>query len=406
MVRSGYKQTKIGIIPEDWNVDAIKNVTPTGMKYGIVDGPFGSNLKTIHYKSKGIPIITSGYVTEGSFYAKEYLYVTEKKFKQEKRSAVRGGDIVMAKIGARCGASAILPKKHTEGILSGNALKITIDENRHNTYFVWQLLWDLYTRKKLDDITTVGAQPAISMANLKEYFIPLPATLDEQNMIAQTLSDVDGVIDALEKQIAKKRDIKTATMQQLLTGKKRLPGFGDNWNCFHLDDLFDITAGKDLVKNKYSPTIGDNHPYPIYANSIFDKGIYGYSSFYENEEQCVTISARGTLGVAFYRPSKFVAIGRLLVLKPVMKINSYFVSEVINHTIEFASESTGVPQLTAPQCAKYQIYIPELSEQNAIAKILWEMDKEVDALNSKLSKTNAIKQGMMQELLTGRTRLI
>ena len=74
---------------EDWSSFALKDITPIDEKYGIVDGPFGSNLKTIHYKEEGVPIITSGYVTNGYFYAKKYLFVTPEKFLKEKRSAVR-----------------------------------------------------------------------------------------------------------------------------------------------------------------------------------------------------------------------------------------------------------------------------------------------------------------------------
>jgi len=115
-LKPGYKQTEVGVIPEDWDVDMLASVTPKNARNGIVDGPFGSNLKTIHYRKSGIPIITSGYVTEGRFAADSYLYVDKEKFEEEKRSAVRPGDIVMAKIGARCGASAILPHWHSVSI--------------------------------------------------------------------------------------------------------------------------------------------------------------------------------------------------------------------------------------------------------------------------------------------------
>ena len=403
-VPEGYKKTEVGVIREDWEVGSIESVVPPGKKYGIVDGPFGSNLKSIHYKTFGIPIISSGYVTEGYFLAKDYIYVDSQKFYQEKRSAVSGGDIVMAKIGARCGASAILPKDHETGILSGNALKITVDSEKHSTYFIWQLLWNLYVKGQLENITTVGAQPAVSMANLKKYKIPLPP-LPEQKAIAQTLSDVDALIDALDKLIAKNRNIKTATMQQLLTGKTRLPGFGGEWENFYLCDLFEITAGGDLVKSEYSEIQTNTYPYPIYANSVINGGVYGYSSFEEYKGDCITITARGTLGFACYRHTSFVAIGRLLVLSPRLKLDAFFFAEAINHQIQFANESTSVPQLTAPQTAQYRLSIPKLEEQKAIAKILSDIDSEITALEKRRAKTQAIKQGMMQELLTGRTRL-
>ncbi len=200
---------------EEWKTIALKKVTPPGKKYGIVDGPFGSNLKTIHYKKQGIPIITSGYVTDGIFHAKDYLYVTKEKFEKEKRSAVNGGDIVMAKIGARCGASAIFPLEHEEGILSGNALKITVDENRFSTNFIWQQLWFHHQTQKLDAIKKVGAQPAISISNLKEYCLVIPKRLEEQQKIASCLSALDELITAQSEKIEQLQQHKKGLMQGL-----------------------------------------------------------------------------------------------------------------------------------------------------------------------------------------------
>lgn len=218
----GYKQSEVGIIPEDWNVITLESITPTNKRYGIVDGPFGSNLKTIHYRKSGIPIITSGYVTEGIFSASDYLYVDEEKFKQEQRSAVHGGDIIMAKIGVRCGASAILPSNHDIGILSGNALKITVNEERYSTHLVWQVLWNLYLSGEIDVLKTVGAQPAISIERLKVFKISLPSTLYEQRAIATVLTDMDEEISILEVQREKTVALKKGMMQELLTGKTRL----------------------------------------------------------------------------------------------------------------------------------------------------------------------------------------
>ena len=204
-------------------------MTPPYKRNGIVDGPFGSNLKKIHYRKSGIPIITSGYVTNGRFLAEEYLYVDNEKFQEEKRSAVYPGDIVMAKIGERCGASAIFPDTHEVGILSGNALKISLDPSRFSTFYVWQVLWNLHHSGKLESLRTVGAQPALSMANLKKYKVLVPPTKAEQEAIAEALSDADALIESLEQLLAKKRHIKQGAMQELLTGKKRLSGFSGVW---------------------------------------------------------------------------------------------------------------------------------------------------------------------------------
>lgn len=143
-VPEGYKKTEVGVIPVDWEVLSIDELT-LDMQYAIVDGPFGSNLKKIHYKPSGIPILSSGFVTSGKFISDNYNYIDAEKFKKERRSAVKGGDILMAKIGERCGACALVPKEHPIGILSGNSLKISIDEEKYSKEYVVQALYNEFS---------------------------------------------------------------------------------------------------------------------------------------------------------------------------------------------------------------------------------------------------------------------
>ena len=267
----------------------------------------------------------------------------------------------------------------------------------------------------------------LNKATLEQLHCAIPST-EEQSAIANALADVDALLTELENLIAKKQAIKTGTIQQLLTGKTRLPQFttyteGENlgqtkgtkpsdlgeipedWNVTALGKLFEITAGGDLRKTEFSPIQSNNHPYPIYSNAITGKGLYGYCTSFDYSGEFLTITARGGIGFSVDRSEAFCAIGRLLVLSPKNKTSCKFVSEFSNQFIEFANESTGVPQLTAPQVAKYKVIIPGYEEQTAIATILSDMDEEIQTLEQRLAKTRQIKQGMMQELLTGRTRL-
>ena len=419
-VKPGYKQTEVGVIPGDWDAVPLASITPQNRKNGIVDGPFGSNLKTIHYRKSGVPIITSGYVTDGIFFADKYLYVDPSKFQEEKRSAVQPGDIVMAKIGERCGASAVIPPTHETGILSGNALKITVDESRHSTSYVWQVLWSLHVSGKLMELRTVGAQPALSMPNLKLYRIPLPPTKSEQEAIAKVLSDMDALIEALEKLIEKKRRIKEGAMQELLTGKRRLPGFQvkpgykqtevgvipEDWEVRALSLACEISAGCDLVKDDFSSHWTSVFKYPIYSNAHSLRGLYGFSSSFQYAGGQLTVTARGDVGHAEYRDLPFCTIGRLLVIDPSDLYCAQFIADYINQFVDFALESTGVPQLTVPQIGAYSFAVPPLREQRAIAEVLSDMDAEIESLEAKLTKNRNLKGGMMQELLTGKTRLI
>jgi type I restriction enzyme S subunit len=414
-LKPGYKQTEAGVIPEDWAIVTLASVTPLNIKNGIVDGPFGSNLKTIHYRNSGIPIITSGYVTDGKFKADKYLYVDQAKFNEEKRSTVRPGDIVMAKIGERCGASAILPASHETGILSGNALKITVDSKRYSNFYIWQILWNLYSSGDIESLKTVGAQPAISMANLKKYKILLPLSKAEQEAIAEALSDTDAWIESLEQLIAKKRQIKLGAMQELLTGKKRLPSFSEKWEVKRLGEICDISMGRT----------------PPRLNSAFWGQGYKWLSIADLKTKVVTESKeeitplatadmevirKGTLLMSFK-----LSIGRLcfagcdlytneaICSFNNLKANVDFLYYILGRTDFSLYGKQAVKGYTLNKESLKQVEVrlpPTTDEQIAIAEILSEMDTEIAALEAKLAKARHIKQGMMQELLTGRIRLV
>ena len=177
------------------------------------------------------------------------------------------------------------------------------------------------------------------------------------------------------------------------------------WQVMRIGDLFEAKAGGDYDPSTSSDVQDNRHPYPIYANGLTQQGLYGFSNHAEEPSGSITVTGRGTLGQAFYRDTPFVAIGRLVVLKPKTSIDARFFFEYINYGIEFAVESTGVPQLTAPQISNYLIPVPPESEQRAIAEVLSDVDGLLNALDALIAKKQAIKQATMQQLLTGRTRL-
>jgi type I restriction enzyme S subunit len=383
-VPEGYKKTEVGVIPEDWDVVQL------GFYVDINSGESPSKFDLL---DQGTPYFKVEQLNNDS----KYLKTTPYYFKAKK--TIPAGSLIFPKRGA----SILLNKVRIlaqDSFMDTNLMTLTTSDKLENEYLYYFI--DYAGLSKVADTTSI---PQINNKHIVPFLIPFPNP-KEQKAIAQTLSDVDVLIAALDKLIAKKRNIKTATMQQLLTGKTRLLGFGGEWENFYLCDLFEITAGGDLVKSEYSEIQTNTYPYPIYANSVINGGLYGYSSFEEYKGDCITITARGTLGFACYRHTSFVAIGRLLVLSPRLKLDAFFFAEAINHQIQFANESTSVPQLTAPQTAQYRLSIPKLEEQKAIAQVLSDMDSEITALEKRRAKTQAIKQGMMQELLTGKTRLI
>ena len=180
--------------------------------------------------------------------------------------------------------------------------------------------------------------------------------------------------------------------------------FPSEWHLIQLGDLFEAKAGGDIVQSRSSDVQDNRHPYPIYANGLTQQGLYGFSNWAEEPAGSITVTARGTLGRAFYRDTPFVAIGRLLVLKPRVSLDARFFCEYINYGIHFAVESTGVPQLTAPQVSRYWLPVPPEPEQRAIAEVLSDVDGLLNSLEALIAKKRAVKQAVMQQLLTGRTR--
>lgn len=384
----GYKQTEIGLIPVDWEVYRL------GDRASFI-GSGKTNTKSIgEYPLYG----STGLI--GSCKNPEY----------------EGEAILVARVGANAGKLNFVSGEYG---VSDNTILVKLKPENSIQYYKYWLI-----RKNLNNLVFGSGQPLITGTQIKELLLPLPPE-NEQTAIANALSDVDALINELEKLITKKQAIKTATMQQLLTGCTRLPPFAlredgtqkgykqselgeipEDWGVKTIGQLFTITAGGDLRKNEYSNDQTEVYQYPIFSNAINKKGLYGYCSTYDYYGNYLTITARGGIGHAVARTSEFCVIGRLLVLNPSASITCKFFEEFINQYLEFANESTGVPQLTAPQVAKYSVMVPGEEEQSTIATMLSEMDTDIQTLQQRLSKTRQIKQGMMQQLLTGKIRLI
>lgn len=179
----------------------------------------------------------------------------------------------------------------------------------------------------------------------------------------------------------------------------------EDWEVLRLSDNFRIYAGGDVPKHSLSMTRSEKYPYPIYANSLQDKGLYGFTGERRSKSDSLTITGRGYLGHAEYRDEEYFPIVRLLVLEPLNDLDARFTTYAVNERVSFAFESTGVPQLTAPQVARYSIAAPSLSEQKSIASALTDADELIESLEQLLTKKRQIKQGAMQELLTGKKRL-
>jgi type I restriction enzyme S subunit len=189
-----------------------------------------------------------------------------------------------------------------------------------------------------------------------------------------------------------------------LQPKLRFPDFVGSWNKNKLGDLFYISAGGDIKQEFVSQTKNETFKYPIYANAEKNKGFYAYSSIYKIDEDVITIAGRGVnIGIAHARKEKFYPIVRLLVLKPKNNLSVDFFEYAINN-FDIVVESTGVPQLTAPQISNYEIYYCDYNEQTRIANFLSSVDEKLNLLKEKKKLLEDYKKGIMQKIFNQEIR--
>ncbi|MDK0872279.1 restriction endonuclease subunit S [Clostridium perfringens] len=215
-----FKKTEIGDIPNVWKVVKLSEISAK-YKNSIVDGPFGSNLKTDDYTENGVLVMQSSYITNGKFELKDAKYISQDKANELERSKVKAGDILMAKIGANFGMAEIIPKDFQYGILSSNSLKIDLDSDvALNELYIYILKY--YKDKKfIDKLASTTAQPALSLKEIKNLKVPL-FSINEQKKIALILLKLDEKIEQYKNKKEKIKDIKKGLMQQLFTGSIRV----------------------------------------------------------------------------------------------------------------------------------------------------------------------------------------
>lgn len=277
-------------------------------------------------------------------------------------------------------------------------------------------------RDVIRQLSTQVGTTFLKSSTIQEFKILLPPTKHEQTAIATVLSDIDSMIISIDKLIAKKRDIKQATMQQLLTGKMRLPGFSGEWEMKKLGEITQSTAGgtpSTLIKEYWGGNIKWMNSGELNAKRIYDvegriteEGLKN-SSTKIIQSRCILV---GLAGQGKTRGTIAISMVELCTNQSIAAIfpSHHFIPEYLYFNLdsrydELRTLSTGEGGrggLNLSIINSLMIPLPSLPEQQAIANILSDMDAEISALEQKRDKIRALKQGMMQELLTGKTRLI
>jgi type I restriction enzyme S subunit len=251
-----------------------------------------------------------------------------------------------------------------------------------------------------------------------------PKSETEQRAIAEALSDVDALLVALDRLIAKKRDLKQAAMQQLLTGQTRLPGFHGEWEVKRLGDC--LISRPDYGINAAAVPFSDKLPSYIRITDISEHGRFcpdpqvcvnaaSSDQHYLREGDVVFARTGASVGKSYLyspRDGELVFAGFLIRVRPDTELlvpailAAYATTKPYWNWVRLMSMRSGQPGINANEYSQLPLSLPTLTEQTAIAEVLSEMDAELAALEQRRQKTGALKQGMMQELLTGRTRLI
>ncbi|HOW76945.1 MAG TPA: restriction endonuclease subunit S [Candidatus Competibacteraceae bacterium] len=390
VIQTGYKQTEVGVIPEEWEVKRIGDLATIG-----AGGTPSREIST--YWNGSIPWITTSQIDFNTIVEVDQ-FITEDGLKNSAAKLLPAGTLLMALYG----------QGKTRGKVGVLGVEATTNQacasiSLHGAVSREFLLHFLVSRyQAIRNSSNTGSQENLNGKIVKDIPVLLPP-LPEQRAIAAALSDVDALIASLDALIAKKRDLKQATMQQLLTGKQRLPGFSGEWEVRRLGDVAHIKTGGKNNEDKI-----EDGAYPLFVRSETVERINSYS--YDCE--AILVPGEGGIGSIFhYINGKFDCHQRVYKISAFNADTSgkfifYCMKNSFHKQATRHSVKATVDSLRLPTFLEFEFVAPTLEEQTAITTVLSDMDVEINALEARRDKTKLLKQGMMQELLTGRIRLV
>ena len=390
-VRPGYKQTEVGVIPEDWEVVRLCEL-----------GKFKNGINKSSEKfDHGSPFVNLMDVFGvSSIRASGEFGLVETSDLEQRTYDIQKGDVLFIRSSVKpsgVGLSAVVEEHLPRTVYSGFLIRFR-DTGELCNGFKRHCFFEEGFRRRVISASSVSANTNINQDNLKQLPLPLPPTLAEQEAIAEALSDANALIESLEQLVTKKRQIKKGAMQELLTGKKRLPGFKGEWDFRQLGHALRVRHGRSQINVACT-----NGKYSIFGSG----GEIGRADSFLYDKPSVLIGRKGTIDCPQFASSPFWTIDTLFYTEVADEMSAKFLFYKFC-TIRWRSynEASGVPSLNARTIENIEVRLPKTDEQIAIATILSDMDAEITALEAKLSKARQLKQGMMQELLTGRIRLL
>ncbi len=391
-IRPGYKLTEVGVIPEDWGVQPLKSLSER-ITVGI------ASAATHAYRKEGVPLLRNQNIKSGYLDDQDLLYIDPDYEQGFKNKRLRPGDVLTARTGYP-GTTCVVPKEY----LQAQSFTTLITRPRKdclNSYYLGYYINSECGQRFFEQSQIGGAQKNVNAGSLRHMLVPIPPLL-EQNRISDVLSDIDSLISRLDQLIAKKRDIKQAAMQQLLTGQKRLPGFSGEWVAKSFSDvLIRInTKSYQIQASEYQAT----GLYPV-----IDQGkdlVVGYS---DQSEKCFACPKEGVIVFGDHTCIvKFIDFGFIVGADGVQALSARHEQSIrfLAYKLEYSGITSTGYNRHFKLLKELEFLMPSLAEQTAIATLLSDMDAELAVLEQRRDKAKLLKQGMMQELLTGRIRLL
>ncbi|MFQ2155961.1 restriction endonuclease subunit S [Aeromonas hydrophila] len=437
----GYKQTEVGVIPEDWDISIIGDIA------NVKTGPFGSALHEKDYVHNGTPIITVEHLGEMGITDQNLPMVSDTDRIRLRAYQLDEGDIVFSRVGS-IDRNALVTENESGWLFSGRLLRVKLKSGCNSPKYISYHFHSTPFKKRVIEVAVGQTMPSLNTKILNGLLVVLPKTTEEQTAIAAVLSDIDSLIVGLEQLIAKKQAIKTATMQQLLTGRTRLPQFAlrpdgtpkgyktselgqipEDWITPTLKGITsNIIDYRGRTPRKLGLEWGGGNILALSAGNV-KKGFIDYEAecYFGSDELYkkwmtsgdaskgdIVFTMEAPLGNVALIPNedKYILSQRTILLQlerskflPTFIIQVFLSDMFQSYISESATGSTaqGIKRATFE---KMFVAVPScLEEQTAIATILSDMDSELTALEQKLAKARDLKQGMMQQLLTGRIRL-
>jgi len=396
-ISKGFKDSEVGGLPVDWSVNNIVDNSTMKARIG------WQGLTVAEYLEKGdYFLITGTDFADGRIKWDTCHYVEKNRYSQDKNIQIKPNDILITKDGT-IGKIAYVDKLSLPATLNSGVFVIRPKDNSYLPLYLFYIFNSLYFNDFLNKLVAGSTITHLYQKDFTSFKFPLPPTIEEQKAIATALSDTDELISKLEKLIAKKRAIKQGAMQELLKPK-------EEWRIKTLDELIICMDNLRVPLNEIQRSlIRGDYPY-CGANGILD-----FINEYKIDDEVILIAEDGGYFDEYsYRPIAYIMKGKFWVNNHahILKAQSNYDQNFIFYSLVHKNIQNYLASGTRAKLNKSEMYritidIPEQKdEQKRISQIFIDMDSEIETLEKKLEKLQNLKQGMMQNLLTGKIRLI